>query len=52
MQNEPGRLLCHLQVFGEGGASDAFRVIGDHPKRHKPLPQRQLGIVEDRPDLD
>lgn len=52
MHHEPGRLLRDLEVLGELRGGNALLVAGDHPDRHEPLVQRQLRVLEDRPDLD
>ena len=52
MKHEPRGLLRHLQVLCECGRRDALRVVRDEPDRHEPLAQRQLGIFEDRSNLN
>src|SRR6266496_467509 len=51
MKHEPRGLLRDAEIASELRAGDAFLVAGDQPNRDKPLPQRELGIGEDRPDL-
>ena len=44
--------MSDLEVLGGLGESDALGVARHHPNSHKPLAERQLRILEDRPDLD
>lgn len=52
MQHEPSRFLGNLQVFCELRRCNALFVGRDQPDSGKPLAQRQLGILENRADLD
>jgi hypothetical protein len=52
VKHEPCRLLRDLDVLRELGAGDTLLVGGNQPDRHKPLPQRDFAVFEDRPDLD
>lgn len=52
VQHEPSGFLCHLDIAGERGASNALLVRSDEPDRHEPLAERNFAIFEDRADFD
>lgn len=52
VQQEPRRLLRDLDVLGELSGGDAFGMACHHPDCHEPLAKRQLGVLEDRANLD
>ena len=52
MKHKPRGFLRDFQVLGERHASDPFRMVRNHPNRHKPLAKRQFCIRENRADFD
>src|ERR1022692_710060 len=52
LQHEPSRFLAHLHIACDLVGTDTVFAVGQHPRRGKPLVQRNRTILVDRPDLD
>jgi hypothetical protein len=52
VKHEPRRFLRDFQILGECHAGDTFRMIRNHPNRHKPLAEREFRVLKDCADFD
>jgi hypothetical protein len=51
MQNKPCGLLSDSERSAYFVATDSIAAVYEHPKRGKPLVQRDRGILKDGPEL-